>query len=167
MEHNPFAVLSLIVAPAILTNATSVLILSTSNRLARAVDRARELSKQLEATSDLTTAQAQRRLGELTSSEQRSLLLVHSLRSCYVALGGFALAALLSLLGAASVPSKLDFVVQLLEIGGIGAGVVAVGALVRGSMLLLRETQIAVQVVTDRAATLHARAHNAERQVEG
>jgi hypothetical protein len=167
MEQNPFAVLSLIVAPAILTNATSVLIMSTSNRLARAVDRTRELSKQLEATTDLSTTQAQRRLGELTASENRSLLLVRSLRSCYVALGGFALAALLSLLGAASVPAKIDLVVMLLEIGGICAGVIAVGSLVRGSTLLLRETQIAVQVVTDRAATLHARAHDGGRQVEG
>ena len=32
MDPNPFAVLSFIVAPAILTNASSVLIMSTSNR---------------------------------------------------------------------------------------------------------------------------------------
>jgi len=50
-HSNPFAVLSLIVAPAILTNAASVLAMSTSNRLARAVDRARELARQLEDTS--------------------------------------------------------------------------------------------------------------------
>ncbi len=55
MDPNPFAVLSLIVAPAILTNASSVLIMSTSNRLARGADRARELSKQLEGTEDLST----------------------------------------------------------------------------------------------------------------
>ena len=51
MDANPFAVLSLIVAPAILTNASSVLIMNTSNRLARGADRARELSKQLEETN--------------------------------------------------------------------------------------------------------------------
>lgn len=48
-SSNPFAALSLIVAPAILTNASSVLAMSTSNRLARAVDRARELARQLES----------------------------------------------------------------------------------------------------------------------
>ena len=47
-DANPFAALSLIVAPAILTNASSILAMSTSNRLARAADRARELAKQLE-----------------------------------------------------------------------------------------------------------------------
>jgi hypothetical protein len=50
-QVNPFAVLSLIVAPAVLTNACSVLVLSTSNRLARATDRVRELAKQLEAAA--------------------------------------------------------------------------------------------------------------------
>ena len=46
---NPFAAFSLIVAPAILTNASSVLAMSTGNRLARSVDRARDLARQLEA----------------------------------------------------------------------------------------------------------------------
>ena len=40
---NPFAALSLNVAPAILTNAFSVLAMSTGNRPARAADRGREL----------------------------------------------------------------------------------------------------------------------------
>src|SRR5690606_11582660 len=76
MEGNPFAVLSLIVAPAILTNASSVLVMSTSNRLARAVDRGRELSKQLEAGNEFTSPEARRRLSELTASETRALLLL-------------------------------------------------------------------------------------------
>ncbi len=48
---NPFAAVSLIVAPAILTNASAVLAMSTSNRLARAADRARELRACLDAGS--------------------------------------------------------------------------------------------------------------------
>jgi len=43
-QTNFFSALSLIVAPAVLTNAASVLLMSTSNRLARSVDRARELT---------------------------------------------------------------------------------------------------------------------------
>src|ERR687896_1575593 len=73
-ETNPFAVLSLIVAPAILTNACSLLSMSTGNRLARAVDRARELAKQLEAPSTAAdAADATRRLSELAAAEQRSV----------------------------------------------------------------------------------------------
>ncbi len=158
MDPNPFAVLSLIVAPAILTNASSVLIMSTSNRLARAVDRARELSKQLEEATNFASAEAKRRLRELTAAERRTLLLLQALRSFYVALGGFASAALVSLLGAVTVPVGIGIMVTLLETLGVFAGLSAVGALVYGSVLLLSETRIAVQVITERAATVHARA---------
>lgn len=41
---NPLGILTFIVAPAILTNASSVMALGTANRFARAIDRARELS---------------------------------------------------------------------------------------------------------------------------
>ncbi|MBI1344783.1 DUF2721 domain-containing protein [bacterium] len=160
MEPNPFAVLSLIVAPAILTNASSVLIMSTSNRLARAVDRARELSKQLEETAEFTSERARRRMRELAASETRTLLLLRSLRCSYLALGGFSSAALLSLLGAVTVPTGLNLVVNILEVAGVGAGLVAVGALVVGSVTLLQETRIAVDVVASRAATVLARAED-------
>src|SRR4029079_10953367 len=85
-HSNPFAVLSLIVAPAILTNASSVLAMSTSNRLARAVDRARELAHQLEDTShpdpspDETALESARRLRELASTEERAVLLMRVLQ---------------------------------------------------------------------------------------
>ncbi|MDP1798237.1 MAG: DUF2721 domain-containing protein [Planctomycetaceae bacterium] len=150
MEHaNPFAVLSLIVAPAILTNAASVLTMSTSNRLARAVDRARELSKQLEA--DSTGPETERRLSDLAATEERSLLLLRALRGYYFALGGFASAALVSLLGAVLAPFETQFLVWVLEILGVAAGLAAVGAIVHGSALLVRETQIAVQLLSERA----------------
>lgn len=157
MDQNPFAVLSLIVAPAILTNASSVLIMSTSNRLARGADRARELSKQLEETANLNCTEAQRRLRELSASEQRTLLLLRALRSFYVALGSFAIAAFVSLLGAVTAPIELAAIVLPLELGGVAAGLVAVAALVYGSMLLLRETRIAVQVISERAASVRER----------
>jgi len=44
--NNPFAALSILVAPAILTSASSVLCLGTANRLARVVDRTRIVSTQ-------------------------------------------------------------------------------------------------------------------------
>lgn len=80
-DANPFAALSLIVAPAILTNACSVLIMSTSNRFARTVDRARELARELEGSKALASPVAARRLRELTTTEERSLLLLRALRS--------------------------------------------------------------------------------------
>ena len=157
-QVNPFAVLSLIVAPAVLTNASSVLAMSTSNRLARAVDRARELSRQLEEAGDLASAEAVRRLRELAATEQRSLMLLAALRSFYVALGSFASATLVSLLGAVLVPLGAGVPVRVLEVVGVVAGLVAVGALAHGSVVLVRETRIVVQVLQERAASVHARA---------
>lgn len=165
MDPNPFAVLSLIVAPAILTNASSVLSMSTSNRLARAVDRARDLSRQLEAVEAAggpagpdETREFERRMTELTATEERAIMLLHVLQSFYVALGGFAAATFASLLGAVMVPLGRGVLVSFLEILAVATGVVGVGAMVRGSAILIRETNIAVRVVTERAARVRARA---------
>src|SRR3954464_6853548 len=98
---NPFAALSLIVAPAVLTNASSILVLSTSNRLARAIDRARALASQLESPEGVPTRFMPLRLKEMDSSERRALMLLSALRLFYASLGSFAGAALTSLLGAA------------------------------------------------------------------
>jgi hypothetical protein len=154
---NPFAILSFIVAPAILTNASSVLCMSTSNRLARAVDRARELSKQLEASDGEETPETERRLRELSVAEQRTLMLIQALRSFYTALGGFAAAALLSLLGAVPVRLETESLTIAFEIIAVSAGLFAVGALVHGSVMLVRETRIAVQVIRQRAEGVRAR----------
>jgi hypothetical protein len=86
------------------------------------------------------------------------MLLLRALRGFYVALGGFASATLVSLLGAVAVPVGWLTVVGALEVLGVAAGMVAVGALVYGSALLLRETRIAVQVISERVASVQARA---------
>jgi hypothetical protein len=154
---NPFAVLSLIVAPAILTNACAVLTLSTGNRVGRAVDRARELAKQLEGVSaGHEDREAARRLDELTAVEQRTVMLLRALRSVYVGLGGFATATLVSLLGAVLVRLSSP-VVLVLEVVAVVAGAIAVAALVHGSVLLVRETKIAVRVLHERAAAIRER----------
>ena len=119
---NPFSVLSWIIAPALLTNASTLLVLSTGNRLARAVDRARDLFKQLEDAADLTSREAIRRLGELTATEQRSLMLVAALRSVYIASGSFASATLVSLFGALIVPIGAEALVRVLEACAVVAG---------------------------------------------
>ena len=162
-HSNPFAVLSLIVAPAILTNAASVLAMSTSNRLARAVDRARELARQLEDTShpdpspDEESRESARRLHELSATEDRAVLLMRVLQSFYISLGGFAVAVLSSLLGAVISLFLTGYFVGILEVIAVSAGAVAVAALIRGSAFLVRETSIAVQVMHERAESVRGR----------
>lgn len=154
---SPLAVLSLIVAPAVLTNAASVLAMSTTNRLARATDRARELARQLEGAADMAGPQGARRLRELASAEKRSLLLLSALRSVYIALGGFACAALFALLGAALSDVASRGLGEVLAIVGVVAGLVALAAMLHGAIVLVRETRIVVEVLQQRAAEIRAR----------
>jgi hypothetical protein len=158
LQSNPFAVLSLIVAPAILTNASSVLAMSTSNRLGRVADRSRELARELDAETDLATPRAQRRLRELNAIGRRFLMLLKALSSFYVALGSFAAATLFSLLGAVLVPLGAGGALPALALVSFAAGLVALLALARGSAVLIAETRIAVQLLEERTAALKARA---------
>jgi len=75
VSDSPFAVLTLIAAPAVFTNASSVLALGTGNRLARVVDRTQTLVRELHGTeADKPTKELWvRHLGRL---EQRGALLV-------------------------------------------------------------------------------------------
>lgn len=158
MADNPFSALSLIAAPAILTNASSILIMSTSNRLGRTLDRARQLTTLLDREPEEGTSSDEIYFRELHSAEARSLLLVRALRLFYGALGGFASAAFLSLVGAVvgggNGPQTLTFV---LEGVAVLAGFLAVSSLVSGAVLLVRETRIAAEVLHEQALHIQAK----------
>jgi ferric-dicitrate binding protein FerR (iron transport regulator) len=96
---NPFAVLTFIAAPAILTNASSVMAMGTSNRFARAIDRVRALSAELGSQTAMPEPLKQLRLKQLRFAGRRVLLLVRALAAFYVSLGAFAAASLTSLVG--------------------------------------------------------------------
>jgi hypothetical protein len=162
-EPNPFAALSLIVAPAIMTNACTVLVMSTSNRLARTADRARELAREIESPEVVSEDVAARRSGELATAERRSLLLLRALRSAYIALSGFSTAALASLLGATFVSAGGEAVIIALESIAILAGASAVASLIYASVLLVRETRLAVAVLQERSAAAQRRARESGR----
>ena len=152
LTDNPFTVLSLIAAPAVLTNASSVLALGTSNRFARAIDRARALSKLLEdrpLDGNPTTLMFVRQLNRV---ERRSVLLLHALRAFYLALGSFAAAALVSLLGASVAASANHILFRIALNLALVTGTVGVSGLVFGCILLVGETRLAVQNVSEEAA---------------
>jgi hypothetical protein len=152
ITDNPFAVLTLIAAPAVLTNASSVLALSTSNRFARAVDRQRQLSAMLESSAkmDPDTLDVRRRQVKIT--EQRALLLIGALTRFYTSLGAFAASALVSLIGAVLVPTGMRWIEVAVTALALLAGVVGVGGLVFGSVLLVRETRLTVKALGEEAA---------------
>ena len=150
-QTNPFTALSLIAAPAVLTNSSSVLALGTSNRLARVVDRTRQLSSELEQETDPGSLLAQSACLELKVLQRRMLMLIRALRTLYAAIGGFAAAALISLAGAVFTPLAPALIARAIEVLALCIGTVAVGALVRGALLLMQETRLAVRTMEERA----------------
>jgi hypothetical protein len=144
VASNPFAVLTAIVAPAILTNASSVLALGTSNRLGRVVDRTRVVAGSV-AGSAPGSAIHQAWINQLRALELRAQLLLKALRLFYAALGLFAASALVSVGGstAAYYGQKILF-----EAGAglaILTGASAVVGLSVGCTLMVHETRLAVQ----------------------
>src|SRR5437667_8496989 len=97
--QNPFSVLTFIVAPALLTNASSVLALSTINRMLRTRDRMKELFDKSEAGGQ-SEVEGMRLITQVDRVEKQAVLLLQALRSVYVALGAFVSATLVTLLGA-------------------------------------------------------------------
>jgi hypothetical protein len=138
---NPFAVLTFIVAPAVLTNATTVLGLQTSNRYARIIDRARALVGMVEALKSADDPELALRLRQLDLAERRALLLVRSLTAFYLAAGAFAGASFASLLGAIFHLLELPAARLPALFAGLGCGVIGVGGLLFGSALLVWETR--------------------------
>ncbi len=157
LTDNPFTVLSLIAAPAVLTNASSVLALGTSNRFARAIDRARAISKQLEEQAVGGDPMTLMRVRQLNRLERRAALMLHALTAFYLALGNFAAAALVSLLGASLATSEHHIIFRAALGMALLTGAVGVGSLVFGCVLLVTETRLAVLNVREEAGLVRER----------
>ena len=159
---NPFAVLTAVVAPAILTNACSVLALGTSNRLARVVDRTRVVARELAALEPGGSSHAQGDYGswaaQLAGLQVRTRLLVKALRVIYGSLGLFATAALVSVLGSIVTYYGQRVLFQLTAGLALLAGAVAVVGLASGCALMVHETRLAVENLAEEAK-MHLRLH--------
>jgi hypothetical protein len=164
---NPFAVLTFIAAPAIHTNASSVMALSTSNRFARTIDRARALARELEGGGSLPQRLAALRARQLGYAMRRSLLLVRALTAFYISLGAFAAASFTSLLGAVFVITQLHLPRQAAMLVAFGCGVLGIGALVGGSLILVRETRLALAILREEAEMVLRGLHLGDQADEG
>jgi len=128
VAESPFAVLTLIAAPAVFTNASSVLALGTANRLARVVDRTRQLSKSLhEGEGDASTRSLW--VSHLSRLEKRGALLVRAMSFFYGSIGCFAAASVVSILGASLVSTQYKWPFEVI----VAISFVAGHGRVRGS----------------------------------
>jgi hypothetical protein len=140
--------LSAMITPAVLISASGTLILSTSTRLARVVDRVRELSRLSEilfTTADTPFAELRwKGMGEqLDMQTRRGGLLQRALTCFYVALGIFVATAIALALVSYSVP--VAWVPSALGIAGMLM-------LFYGCVMLLRETRLALRAVDSEMA---------------
>jgi hypothetical protein len=137
-----FAVLTLIAAPAVLTNASSVLALNTANRFGRVIDRSRVLGGELSRTDPTEEIHAVRK-AQLERLRERALMLIRAQSAIYAALGCFVGTALVAVVGAllASAGDEVSLV-----IGGISLviGTGGAGSLLYACVLLVRETRVAL-----------------------
>jgi hypothetical protein len=159
---NPFAVLSFIVAPAVLTNASCVLTLATANRFARAVDRVRSLATQLSNAKALDAIEHALRLRQLESAERRALLMVRSLSAFNLSVGSFAAAAFASLLGAVFFVIAQEWPRHIALAIALVAGVSGIGGLVWGSGLLFWEARMALRILREETRFLMGRVPGAD-----
>jgi hypothetical protein len=162
INTNPFSLLTFIAAPAILTNASSVNVLSTSNRLARSMERARAISMQIEQHEGDADGGNAVRFKLLKFAERRTLIIVRALTCFYTAVGSFAAASLISLLGAVFVAAHQDYLQHITLTASLCAGVIGVGGLAIGAGLLVFETRMALRGMSEETRFLlskHKRNH--------
>lgn len=148
LGDNPFAVLTTVVAPAVLTNACSVLALGTSNRVARVVDQSRVVADELRAHAPggPDAELSKQRFGVL---RQRAKHLLWALRLFYAALGSFAFAVLIAVVGSAFAAANFAEAFEIVALVGFFVGALGVGALTAGCALMVAEVRLALKQTAD------------------
>ena len=150
VANNPFAVLTAIVAPAILTNACSVLALGTSNRLGRVVDRTRVVTSDIAASKPGSEGFLEWN-SQLRSLETRTHMLLRALRLFYAALGLFASSALISVAGSIAAFYGQRPLFQVGALLAVLSGGSAVVCLSVGCFTMVNETRLAVKSLGEEA----------------
>lgn len=138
------------ITPAVLISASGTLVLSTSNRLTRVVDRVRTLAKEAGAEPFGEVAGPLREMvvRQLPTLTARVRLLRTALTVLYTAIGLFIMTSItIGVLGVVGVTATWISVVFAL--GGTGA-------LLHASWLLVREARLAVVSTLDEMAALEA-----------
>ena len=153
LTNNPFAVLTFIAAPAILTNATSVLAMSTINRMLHTRDRMHELFRESKNPEMLRD---EKFISQVNRVERQAMYLLSALHWIYVALGAFAAASLVTVLGALFGQLEHETLIRV----GVGAGLVmgfaGVAGLIGGCINLLHATQLSLANIREEAEAMRS-----------
>lgn len=156
LTQNPLAVLTLIAAPALLTNATCTLANSTVNRMLHTRDRMHEFFAESES-GNLSEIEASHVLKQVNRLERQAALLLRALYWIYIALGAFAGATLVMLLGEAAAAFLGAVWFRGFAASGILLSLMGVAGLVFGSATLFRSTQISMTTICEEATLIRQR----------
>ncbi|WP_129137250.1 DUF2721 domain-containing protein [Luteimonas sp. YGD11-2] len=148
-----YAILTSMLAPALFLTATAALLTTANSRLARVIDRARGLMRELADNDDA----AERVVIEerITLQRTRSRMLLRASQLFYVAISCF-VGTSLSVAGDALLGHRLTQLPTLLAVLGVLAMLTA-------SVVLAREASLAVAAVNHEMDDAHARAHRLRR----
>lgn len=140
-------ILTAMITPAVLISASGTLVLSTSNRLTRVVDRVRTLAKEAQAGAH-SGPQREFVARQLPALTARVHLLRTALTVLYAAIGLFILTSMtIGALGVIHLAAT--WISVAFALGGTGA-------LLYASWLLVREARLAVVSTLDEMASLEA-----------
>ena len=156
MTQSSFGIVTFIAAPALLTNASSVLAMSTINRMLAT----RELMHKLYTKSEegkLSAQEALHTIKKVDRVEKQAELLFRALRSIYLALAAFASATLVTLLGAVIAFFHNALLLELSVGLGVALGFFGVGGLVTGCGKLFHATQLSLLNIHDEAQLVRVR----------
>jgi hypothetical protein len=164
-SQSPFAVLTFIAAPAVLTNAASVLAMSTINRMLRTRDRMQELLGESEKGVK-NAVDAERLVRQVNRVERQAAHLLRALHSIYIALGAFAAASLVTLLGAVLGNWEGPVTFRALVGFGLGLGVIGVGGMVWGCWNLLQATRLSLVNIREQAELIRQQQEKLRKKLE-
>jgi len=153
LPDNHFAVLTAVAAPAILTNASSVLCLGLGNRIARVVDRTRNVSVAMAGEEDGSEIHGLLEY-ELRLLRKRARFLAYALRLGYAALGGFAAEALIAVIGGLLGYSPYAHLATAAAVVALLIGVLSVSVFVGSCAYMVRETVMALDNLETESKTL-------------
>jgi hypothetical protein len=139
------AVLTAMITPAVLISACGSLILSTSSRLGRVVDRVRALSDKLEELAGQRSAETKEREGvifaQLDKLTSRARILQRAMVAFYLGAGMFVATSVA--IGLVAVIPSTRFYTYVPVIVGLGGACF----LFYGSMLLIFEARLALSTI--------------------
>jgi hypothetical protein len=141
MADNPFLPLSFIAGPAILTNASTVLLNGASIRYNLAIGLWRDLQSELHGHETAVAAPYRDRRLALSLANRRVVLIVRALSFLYAAVGAFGISTLTGLGGALLAGGESPRAVGLLKDATLVAGAIALLCLLTGAAVFMLESR--------------------------